>query len=292
MVFDGSGRFKVNMELGLAFDDEDLESSTKSKTSQPVSYNAKFCPPKWFNDADTSDKHTASQILKYRGDHSYLNKEYAAAIEHYEESLDKLPANNKGMKRELLECQARSYVALKMYKEALQLAYQLKDSASSPDQHFQSWVLLAYIQEDAHDWSDFEESVKQLLCFHPDSGNLWRRLGQCYWYQYRHHSQGSPQYCQLVTCLIRSRLLYYSVRRSVGMFVAEKHKEYQKQIEEQITELNVSEEILQKAKKFLSHDMSKSEQPEGGDKSVQQKKMEVKDFDKRWFSWAEDVFPT
>ncbi|XP_033737719.1 uncharacterized protein C8orf76-like [Pecten maximus] len=279
------------MELGLAFDDEDLENSNKSKTYQPVSYNAKYCPPKWFDDADTSDKDTAAQIFKYRGDHSYVKKEYAIAIEQYEESLGKLPANNKGMKREVMECQTRSYVALQQYNKALELAYQLKDNASSPDQHFQSLFLLAYVQEASQDWTDFEESVKQLLCCHPHSGNLWRRLAQCYWCRYRQYNQGSPEYCRLLTCLIRSRLLYSSVRRSVGMFVAERHEEYHKQIEHQILELNVSDELLQKAKKFLSHDMSKVEQAEGGDNSVQ-KQMDVKDFDKRWFSWADDVLPT
>ncbi|OWF45749.1 uncharacterized protein C8orf76-like [Mizuhopecten yessoensis] len=278
------------MELGLAFDDEDLEENTKkSKTNQLVSYNAKFCPPKWYEDADINDNDSAAQILKYRGDHSYIKKEYAAAIDHYEEAFGRLPANNKGMRREMKECQTRSYVALQQHKQALELAYQLKDDASTPDQHFQSLVLLTYVQEAAQDWPEFEESVKQLICCHPDSGNLWRRLSQCYWH--RQHNQGTPEYYKLLTCLVRSRLVYSSVRRSVGMFVAERNESYLKQIGQQISDLNASDELIQKAKQFLSHDMSKVEQHEGGDNSVQ-KQMDVKDFDKRWYSWADELLPT
>ncbi|XP_060081007.1 uncharacterized protein C8orf76 homolog [Ylistrum balloti] len=280
------------MELGLAFDDEDLEeNSNKAKPSRPVSYNAKFCPPNWFENADTTDKDTAVQILKYRGDHSYLKKEYTSAIDHYEEALSKLPENNKAMKRELMESQARSYVALQQYNQALHLAYQLRDISSSPDQISQTLVLLTFIQEASQDWPEFEVFMKELICCHPHSANLWRRLALCYWQLYRHNNQGSFEYCKLVTCLIRSRLLFLSVRRSVGEFVAKRHEEYCKEMEQLILELNASEELIHKAKKFLCHDMSKVEQQDGGDNAVQ-KQMDVKDFDKRWYSWTDNCLPT
>lgn len=284
------------MDLGLEFDDEDFESKKENENDKKKSYNAKVCNEFWYK-TETPEPENAGIVYKFRGDNMYHQKHYTEAIDSYKEGLDSLPANNKTLRQDIMECLARCYLHTEKYAEALDIAQQLVSDAKSPDQIMQTNLLLSQIQVKMQDTEGLEESLKHLLTMHPFTYSLWIKLGHCYQTKIAQNNHSSLEYLRMkrLSCIIRARLLLINILRNSSSFFKTKLINILKETEKQQAEFDVPDHIISTASKYLKEDLcqnqdeeDESDESQTGDKDkpVLIGKDDVS-FDQRWFSWIQ-----
>lgn len=288
------------MDLGLDFDDDDFESKKSSDQGNKKSYNAKFCHEHWYNTVEPEPEN-AAVIIKFRGDNSYHKKNYHDALQQYKDALGTLPANNKVLRQDLMECLARCYLHMEKYAEAMDISQQLVRDAKSSQQQMQTWLLLSQVQEEAGDFYGLEETLKLLLMMHPFTYTFWIKMGTCYSNQTGDRTPSNKEELRMreLTCLIRARLLLKNILRNAGSVFKSKLTEILQKVEDSLLKLNADDSLIDRAIKHLREDIYMTEEDNGesnvtesGQSSVkvdQEKEESSKDttsnFDLKWFSW-------
>lgn len=279
------------MELGLDFDDCDFKEEEKQQNEQTMVYSAKMCQQNWYEDADTTDVDTAANVFKFRGDNLYHEGRFEEATKHYIDAIDSLPTQSRSLRHDFEESLARCYMYMEKYVEALDIANKLCSSATNVDQQMQGLILLNNIQSKMSNIKGEEESIKRLIELHPFHVRFWLKLASIYRDHKTEHrcNVDVSDYVKLLTCLIRARLLLKCTKKAVGSFVKNKYQQLQQNVEQDIKELNPSEEMIQKATMFLGEDIFKLDQMKDGEsEETSEITRDLSDFDSYWFTWVQN----
>ncbi|XP_040293641.1 uncharacterized protein C8orf76 homolog isoform X2 [Bufo bufo] len=154
------------MECDFCFEDS-VFSETRERTSQRgLSYRAKQCEPQWFNE-DVTNEHLVEvhNILKFRADLLYRQKDFEKAFIEYSDCYALIPPANNVMRRDVQESQARCLIRLGRHKEALEIAEALLQATSHNH--------LGNHQAEV-------SCLQQLISLHPFNPHFWIRLAESY----------------------------------------------------------------------------------------------------------------
>ncbi|KAK6188150.1 hypothetical protein SNE40_004397 [Patella caerulea] len=282
------------MELGLDFEDADFLQNNRIQTSI-TSYNAKFCYPLWFDDAEevenSSDK---AEVYKFGGDNSFYNKNYPEAIKKYKICLDHLPNHHTPVWRDIKESMARCYILLNCYHDGLQIANELLESCEYVSLKRQSLSLLLDVQMSGEDnISDQVETLQRLIGLDASYAPHWYKL----FLLYKEQSElsvpvESELHCdfswhsKMVTCLIRTRLLRRALHNQSCEIVKKKNSKILDQIEVDLDKLGVNEETITTIKAWMFE--IKQDDSEDNDTSSQTcaELLTGGKFEEKWFGWS------
>ncbi|PVD23250.1 hypothetical protein C0Q70_16514 [Pomacea canaliculata] len=291
------------MDLDLAFDDSDFQRKEELKVGQSTSYNVKMCTELWFErDPDEEDTEYRIQQLKFSGDYNYFQGNFEAATFKYQELLDLLPANNFPVRQDVEESLSRCYMKLNRHKESIQTAQKLVDMMKVYDEakQRQSLILFSQVCKCAKDWPGCITALEQLAHHQSHYAQFWLDLANAY-YQYSHSEGESISYnfqVRIVTCYIRARLLLESVLNTVGQMTKERNQKLIAEIDQELSHLNVSSELIDQAAEITRADIECQDalSTNGDEEDIEEKQKEKEKFCeeaffKRWFSWAGKGLP-
>ncbi|XP_052230526.1 uncharacterized protein C8orf76 homolog isoform X2 [Dreissena polymorpha] len=169
-----------DMELGFDFDDNDFSKKEEEKTVLK-SYNAKFCPKKWFlaDKADNSENDPAT-LNKFRADFCYYQKNTGDAIEFYRKALDCLGGQIRTMRREIQESLVRCYLHIGWHTEAAKGIDLMMGDCLTVDHHCQAFMLKLEVHKASGDLTEEIRVLYQLISLHPVNAFFWLKLADAY----------------------------------------------------------------------------------------------------------------
>ncbi|CAL1536682.1 unnamed protein product [Lymnaea stagnalis] len=243
------------MDLGLAFDDDDLQNFKKKIDDiSALPYHVKIVQPEWFESAfDVQGLHGWTEIeteqvphaYKMSGDFHYYKQNYRKASEQYQNALDLLPENNVSVRQDLIESLSRCYMYIGQTEESLHLARNLVHDLSKEDEAHQrqSLILLSSVCAKAGLWAEFVNCLEKLCCLQPYYAQFWSQLGDAYAnllneIQMRHDDADDPTPldCQIrqLTCYTRAKLLHKSVNGTASSLVRLRNMNLIRELEKKI----------------------------------------------------------
>ena len=167
-----------NFSDGLFLNSDGNEDNSAKKL---IPLNPNFLKPLWFRDVENCDD---SQILKFRGDNLYFNKEFEAALNVYEKCLTLIPSTNQTLIRDTVESCIWCHMKLGDFKKACSSIKQFKDNLLStfgmPEQHTPAYFVEYHLSRCLENQSDKIFSINQLLAVHDQDASLWLELGILY----------------------------------------------------------------------------------------------------------------
>ncbi|GFO18873.1 Zinc fingers and homeoboxes protein 1, isoform 2 [Plakobranchus ocellatus] len=274
-------------DLGLAFDDEDLQTQKKKQArDKDLPYHVKIVTPQWFDEAVklTDCPGQEPQVMKFRGDYRYKLRDYTTAAEHYINALEILPENNGAVGQDLRESLARCYAYTGNYDDGLKLARDLVKEMSMEDEAHQrqSLMLLSFVCEKAHLWEECVQSLQKLCLLQPNFPQTWCQLGDAMSHLiYSENLNCSPSHKKdmqntvntvsenripisssldgsierhlevAVICYNRAKFLFESVMSSASDLIKTRNQKILTEIAEKIENLPLPEEIKQRASKTV-----------------------------------------
>ncbi|ESP05365.1 hypothetical protein LOTGIDRAFT_227988 [Lottia gigantea] len=312
------------MELGLGFEDEDFEQNNKAK--EPIiSYNAKFCYSKWFNDNEEIEKAAdKSQIYKFSADSFYYNGDYTQALKKYQlckgliiniycrkisghhlfkdfltiretekSQTDHLPYELTPVWRDVVESIARCYLNLHQFDKSERIARHLLEKSEYIIFKRQSLTLLYDIQSTRNDdMEDQIETLQSLLqldcCYAP----YWYKL----YHLYRKQHELSPpavsnsKYSYPVkaaTCLVRARFLRRALHNQACDIVTERNSKILIEIEKYLEELNITIEIINTIRSWMLS-TQQEENEENTLENICENILSGRELEEKWFGWSQN----
>ncbi|RUS76236.1 hypothetical protein EGW08_016009 [Elysia chlorotica] len=274
-------------ELGLAFDDDDLDTQKKKNNKdRDLPYHVKIVEPRWFDGAnDCSDQEP--QVLKFRGDYRYRLKNYAEAAHQYRAALDILPENNVAVGQDIRESLARCYSFMGNHIESVKISEDLAKEMSLEDEarQRQSLILHAFVCEKACLWEECVLSLQKLCLLQPNFPQTWFQLGEAMSKLYQvpvpsirketqasgdtskrsdctssiisHSSEGAisrdkdpekeKNLFLTFMCYTRAKLMFESVMRNANDIIKMRNQKIIAEISEKLENLPLSNELRQKS---------------------------------------------
>ncbi|KAH9523370.1 hypothetical protein Btru_039857 [Bulinus truncatus] len=252
------------MDLGLDFDDEDLEVAQKTnKNSTLQSYTVKMYTSEWFesalaelkeNNLQFTDKLATDQIphaYKMSGDIHYFKGNYKKASEQYISSLEILPENNVCVRQDIMESLCRSYIYLGQVEESYTLAKNLVEEMSTQDEarQRQSLILFSFICSVSCKWAESVECLEKLCSLQPYYAQFWNQLGDAYAklsdseLPLADCSEELSQGFQIkkLTCYIRTKLIHQSVLGTASGVIRNRNLCLIRELEQKIDSIPMSE---------------------------------------------------
>uniref|UniRef100_A0A0B6ZCU2 Uncharacterized protein n=1 Tax=Arion vulgaris TaxID=1028688 RepID=A0A0B6ZCU2_9EUPU len=280
------------MDIGLAFDDDDLNTTREKSRDIYLPYDVKTCIPQWFesvvnsyeNDspsASTVDLDQIPHLFKFSGDYHYHLRNYEKAAERYKRSLDLLPENNVSVRQDVKESLCRCYLYCEHVAESLQMARDLVSEMSGEDEAHQrqSLILLSSVCEKAERWAECTESLEKLCTKQAYFAQSWDQLGDAYMklhinqpaaediprreesFRYNEGDNVDPDayLVKQLTCYIRASLLLQSVMSTASSFIKTRNGTLIAKLSEKISNLHFSETKKAFAFQYIQEEIENQE---------------------------------
>ncbi|TRY64236.1 hypothetical protein TCAL_03550 [Tigriopus californicus] len=258
------------MELGLNLEDDDFQGQSKKDSdntisnSASLSYLAKQCPHKWFDNAQGPIGEADVQTLKFNADQAYLEKDYVKAFRFYEEVLKRTSKKNMSNRRDMMESLARCALHQNRSSQALEWALELHNTShpNNIDHLTVSHDLLSQVYDAQGDSEESLAHLSRIIHIHPFVPDFWTRIGQCY-VNFKDKileypiSKSNLKQVQAF-CFIRALVLLQRVETTVRSFAKEPNVKGQKVLLEQIRSFSLHPEEADRLHFFASLDIAHS----------------------------------